>query len=64
MAKLNRRLAGGRNPTRNNPAARFDMSGVVTQNVTVPDINHGAWSLIDQPPATDSPGEIKDYAFL
>lgn len=33
-----------------------------TENVTIPDINHGAWSFIDQPTAPDYPGE--KFAFL
>ncbi len=25
------------------------MSGLVTQNVTIPDIEHGSWSMVGQP---------------
>ena len=32
----------------------------VTRNVTIPDINYGAWSFIDQPPSP----EYKSYEFL
>jgi len=53
MAKLNRKLAGGRNPTRRNPVKRFDRTGVVTQKVMIPDINYGAWTFIGLTPAPD-----------
>ena len=68
--ELLRRLAG-KAPTKKSQTrkARVErqmsrMSGIITSGVIVSDINHGAWSMVGQPPATDSPGEIKDYAFL
>ena len=36
--------------------------GKRTENVTIPDINYGAWSFIGQPTAPDYPGE--KFAFL
>ena len=39
-------------------ASRFDNT---TQGVEIPDINHGAWSYIDQPYSPDYPGKRYDF---
>jgi hypothetical protein len=66
---LKRKLAGkpAIKATRKSLAARAAtrMSGEVTSNVTIPDINHGAWGFIDQPYAPDfKPPKEKFYDFL
>ena len=41
------------------------MSGEVTRDVTIPDINKGAWSFIDQPTSSDFKSkQEKFYDFM
>lgn len=58
-----RRLAKKRKEMglRKNQPLSFASRGTVTKNVTIPDINHGAWSFICQPPAPDFK---ESYSFL
>ena len=40
---------------------RAEQHDTVTQNVIIPDINYGGWSLIDEPYAPDYPGRKFDF---